>query len=47
MSIKMSVTTEKVTLVVGASPNPDRFSFKAVRSLQKRDIPVMLNTGKF
>jgi len=32
---------EKVTLVLGASPNPDRFAYKAVRSLQRRDIPVI------
>jgi uncharacterized protein len=32
---------EKVTLVLGASPNPDRFAFKAVRSLQRRDLPVI------
>jgi hypothetical protein len=32
---------EKVTLVLGASPNPDRFAYKAVRSLQRRNIPVI------
>jgi predicted CoA-binding protein len=32
---------EKTTLVLGASPNPDRFAYKAVRSLQRRDIPVI------
>ncbi len=32
---------EKVTLVLGASPNPDRFSYKAVRSLQRRNLPVI------
>jgi len=32
---------EKVTLVLGASPNPDRFAYKAVRSLQRRDMPVI------
>ncbi len=32
---------EKPTLVLGASPNPDRFSYKAIRSLQKRNIPVV------
>jgi predicted CoA-binding protein len=32
---------EKVTLVLGASPNPDRFAYKAIRSLQRRNIPVI------
>jgi uncharacterized protein len=32
---------EKVTLVLGASTNPDRFSNKAVLRLQKRGIPVI------
>lgn len=32
---------EKITLVLGASPNPDRFAYKAVRSLQRRNIPVI------
>ena len=32
---------EKRTLVLGASPNPSRFAYKAVRSLQRRDIPVV------
>lgn len=32
---------EKRTLVLGASPNPDRFAYKAVRSLQRRDIPLV------
>ncbi len=32
---------EKTTLVLGASPNPDRFAYKAVRSLQRRNIPVI------
>lgn len=32
---------EKTTLVLGASPKPDRFAYKAVRSLQRRDIPVI------
>jgi predicted CoA-binding protein len=31
----------KTTLVLGASPKPDRFAYKAVRSLQRRDIPVV------
>jgi predicted CoA-binding protein len=33
--------TDKTTLVLGASPNPDRFSYKAIRSLQRRNIPVV------
>ena len=32
---------EKRTLVLGASPNPNRFAYKAVRSLQRRDIPLV------
>lgn len=32
---------EKITLVLGASPNPERFANKAVRSLQKKKIPVI------
>jgi uncharacterized protein len=32
---------EKLTLVLGASPNPDRFAYKAVRSLQRREMPVV------
>jgi predicted CoA-binding protein len=32
---------EKVTLVLGASANPDRFAYKAVRSLQRSDIAVI------
>lgn len=32
---------EKVTLVLGASANPERFSFKAIKSLQKKNIPVV------
>ena len=32
---------EKRTLVLGASPNPDRFAYKAVRSLQRREIPLV------
>jgi predicted CoA-binding protein len=31
----------KRTLVLGASPNPNRFAYKAIRSLQRRDIPVV------
>ncbi len=32
---------EKTTLVLGASPKPNRFAYKAVRSLQRRNIPVV------
>ncbi|MFO7573919.1 MAG: CoA-binding protein [Bacteroidales bacterium] len=32
---------EKTTLVLGASPNPNRFAYKAIRSLQRRNIPVV------
>jgi predicted CoA-binding protein len=32
---------EKPTLVLGASPNPDRFSNKAIKRLQKSNIPVV------
>ncbi|MCU0362740.1 MAG: CoA-binding protein [Bacteroidales bacterium] len=31
----------KKTLVLGASPNPDRYSYRAVKSLQRREIPVI------
>lgn len=31
---------EKTTLVIGASPNPSRFSYKAVSLLDKYNIPV-------
>jgi predicted CoA-binding protein len=30
-----------LVLVLGASPNPDRFSFKAVRRLVRSDYPVI------
>lgn len=30
----------KRTLVIGASPNPSRFSYKAVKMLKEYDIPV-------
>ncbi|TVR75260.1 MAG: CoA-binding protein [Marinilabiliales bacterium] len=33
--------TEKKTLVLGASPNPIRFSYKAVKSLQRYNVPVV------
>jgi uncharacterized protein len=32
---------EKTTLVLGASPNPDRVSYDAVKRLQKLGIPVI------
>jgi predicted CoA-binding protein len=32
---------EKTTLVLGASPNPGRYSNKAVRSLKNKNIPVI------
>jgi len=38
MSLKI---IEKVTLVLGASPKPDRFAYKAVINLQRRKIPVI------
>jgi len=30
----------KTTLILGASPNPERYSYKAVQSLQRRGFPV-------
>ena len=41
--------TIKKTLVLGASPNPIRFSYKAVKSLQRHDVPVVpvgIKTGE-
>lgn len=32
---------DKTTLVLGASPNPNRFAYKAIRSLQRRNIPIV------
>lgn len=32
---------EKRTLVLGASPKPHRFAYKAIRSLQRRDVPLV------
>lgn len=32
---------EKTTLVLGASPKKDRFSYEAVRTLQSNNIPVI------
>ncbi len=33
--------TVKKTVVLGASPNSIRFSYKAVKSLQRHDIPIV------
>jgi predicted CoA-binding protein len=35
------ILSEKITLVLGASPNPDRVSYEAVRILISRGIPVI------
>ena len=35
------MTSEKVTLVLGASTNPGKYSYKALISLQKEGIPVI------
>ncbi len=32
---------DKITLVLGASPNPARFAYQAIRSLQRRNYPVI------
>jgi hypothetical protein len=32
---------EKPTLVLGASPNPNRFAYQAVRTLQRMNLPVI------
>jgi predicted CoA-binding protein len=32
---------EKITLVLGASPNPERVSYDALKNLLKRNIPVI------
>lgn len=32
---------KKVTLVLGASPNPERYAYKAIVELQRRNIPVV------
>jgi predicted CoA-binding protein len=37
----MLAEMEKTTLVLGASPNPYRYSYRAVRSLLSRKIPVI------
>lgn len=31
----------KRTMILGASPKPSRFAYKAVRSLQRRNIPII------
>lgn len=33
--------SDKVTLVIGASPNPDRISYEAVLTLRQHGIPVI------
>lgn len=33
--------TEKTTLVIGASTNPDRFSNKAINMLREHEVPVL------
>jgi predicted CoA-binding protein len=35
------MSIEKRTLVLGASSNPERVSYQAVKSLKKRNIPVI------
>lgn len=35
------ILIKKRTLVLGASSNPDRYSFKAMKSLQKLNIPFV------
>jgi len=37
----MKSTTHKTTLVVGASTNPARYSYKAIRRLLENNIPVL------
>lgn len=32
---------DKTTLVLGASPNPERYSYRAVRTLKGKNIPVI------
>jgi predicted CoA-binding protein len=32
---------EKITLVLGASPKPERYSYRAVRTLKNNHIPVI------
>jgi len=34
------MNTDKTTLVIGASDNPERYSFLAINSLRKHQIPV-------
>ncbi len=35
------MTAEKTTLVLGASARPEKYSYKAIISLQRRNIPVI------
>lgn len=35
------MVTEKRTMVLGASSNPERVSYQAIKSLNKRNIPVI------
>lgn len=39
-------TSDRTTLVLGASPNPDRYSYLAIESLRRADIPVLALGGK-
>jgi predicted CoA-binding protein len=32
---------DNTTLVLGASPNPERYSYRAVKTLQRKNIPVI------
>lgn len=38
---KKFLSMEKVTLVLGASSNPERVAYQAVKSLKKRGIPLI------
>lgn len=40
------MTSEKTTLVLGASPNPERYSFLAIESLRQAGIPVLALGGR-
>lgn len=45
----MNESIEKATIVIGASTNPERYSYKAIHSLVAHDIPVIalgLKTGE-
>jgi predicted CoA-binding protein len=35
------MSVKKTTLLLGASSNPDRVAYQALKSLKKRDIPVI------